>query len=273
MMQYVFKYILLGVLWLSWTAGASPRIEKDIFYLDIPRGQADALQVEQCRLDVYAPEDAEALPVVIWLHGGSLRSGNKYFPEGLLGKGVLVVAPNYRMFPKVGCPVYIQDTAAAVAWTFEHIEQYGGDPQKIFVSGFSAGGYLSAMVGMDPQWLAAHDIRTTTLAGVAPMSGMMSTHFTVREERGDTSKVPVFDAYAPLRHCSGDAPPIMLVTGDRNKDWPGRMEENQLMARTLKIVGHQDVTIHELKGFGHSRKQTDAAFPRFLEWVKSHVND
>ena len=171
------------------------------------------------------------------------------------------------------CPVYIQDAAAAVAWTFENISQYGGDPQKIFLSGFSAGGYLSAMIGIDSRWLGEHGILTTQLAGVSPVSGMMTTHFTVREERGDTSKVPVIDEFAPMMHCTATAPPLLFFTGDSDKDWPGRMEGNQLMAKTLKIVRHKDVTIYELEGFGHNHAQVEAAFPIMLEWICHHVGE
>ncbi|QHI69516.1 alpha/beta hydrolase [Tichowtungia aerotolerans] len=267
------RIVLLGVFGFSLVTGAAPRIEKNIFYPNISVEQADTLQTERCRLDVYVPEGAEALPVVVWFHGGGMKTGDKYFPNGLQGKNVIIVAVNYRLSPKVKCPVYIQDAAAAVAWTFKNIEQYGGDPEKIFVSGFSAGGYLTAMVGIDPQWLGAHGIRTTQLAGIAPISGMMSTHFTVRSERGDTSKIPVIDEFAPIQHCTKDAPPVLFITGDRNKDWPGRMEENQLMAKTLKIVGHPDVTIYELEGLGHSGGQEIAACPIFLEWIQQHLGD
>jgi acetyl esterase/lipase len=139
------------------------------------------------------------------------------------------------------------------------------------VSGFSAGGYLSAMIGLDLQWLGAYGIKPAQLAGVAPVSGMMSTHFTVREERGDQSKIPMLDEFAPIRHASADAPPLLLITGDREMDWPGRMEENQLLARTMKIVGHADTTIYELQGHGHNGGQITAALPIIVQWMKTHA--
>ena len=271
--KLVFLTVTVAGFCLFHTALAEPRQETDILYLDQPDGAIDEFQAKQCRLDVYAPDNSQNLPVIIWLHGGGMRGGSKYIPVGLKNQGVVVVAPNYRLYPTVTCPAYIQDVAAAVAWTFENISRYGGDPQKIFLSGFSAGGYLSAMVGIDSRWLGEHGIRTTQLAGVSPVSGMMTTHFTVREERGDTSKVPVIDEFAPMMHCTADAPPLLFFTGDRDKDWPGRMEENQLIAKTLKIVGHKDVTIYELKGLGHNGAQEKAAFPIMLEWIREHVGE
>ncbi len=124
------------------------------------------------------------------------------------------------------------------------------------------------MVGLDPQWLGAHGIQTVQLGGIAPVSGMMTTHFTVRKERGDESKIPVLDAFAPIRHAAADAPPLLLITGDREKDWPGRLEENQLLARTMKIVGHSDTTIYELQGHGHDSGQEKAALPIILRWIR-----
>ncbi len=262
--------LLIAALFNSWLlpAIAAPQIETDIVYAEGP--SVNEQQEQRCRLDVYAPETAQGVPVLIWLHGGGIRGGNKYFPEALQNKGIVIVAANYRLFPAVQCPAYIEDVAAAVAWTFKNIERYGGDPNHIFISGFSAGGYLSAMVGLDPHWLGVHGIRAAQLGGIAPISGMMTTHFTVREERGDKSKVPVLDEFAPIRHATAEAPPLLLITGDREKDWPGRMEENLLLARTMKIIGHKDTTIYELQGHGHNRDQENAALPLVLKWMKQH---
>jgi acetyl esterase/lipase len=245
----------------------------DIFYLDMPEGKADALATQFCRLDVLYPENKKDLPVVIWLHGGGLQAGKKYFPEGFKKKDFVVVAVDYRLSPAVNCPVYIEDAAAAVAWTFRNVQKYGGDPDKIFISGFSAGGFLAAMLGLDPQWLGKYGIKTTQLAGIISISGMMTTHFAIRAERGDKSKVPVLDAFAPISHASADAPPLLLVNGDRELDWPGRVEENFLLARTMKIVGHKDTAIYELQGHKHGDGLETAAAPIILRWINQRSGD
>ncbi len=118
-------------------------------------------------------------------------------------------------------PEYIQDAAAAVAWTFKHIEQFGGSRQRIFVAGHSAGGYLTSMIGLDKRWLAAHQIDANALAGLISLSGQAITHFTVRAERGIEDKRPVIDDLAPLYHVRPDAPPLLLVSGDREKELLG----------------------------------------------------
>lgn len=268
--------LLLITVWLvcpnSFAAedAAGYKTAADIFYLDMPPEEAGALATQFCRLDVLYPENTKGAPVVIWLHGGGLQEGKKYFPEGFRKKGLVVVAVDYRLSPAVRCPVYIEDAAAAAAWTFRNIQQYGGDPDRIFISGFSAGGYLAAMMGLDPKWLGKYGIKTTQLAGIASVSGMMTTHFAVRAERGDTSKVPVLDEFAPISHASADVPPLLLVNGDREMDWPGRVEENFLLARTMKIVGHKDTTIYELQGHKHGDGLETAAAPIILRWINQH---
>ena len=131
-------------------------------------------------------------------------------PSGLKNQGIAVVAVNYRLHPKVTCPAYLQDAAAAVAWTFRNIEKYGGDADKIFVSGHSAGGYLTSMVGIDKRWLAEYEVDADRIAGLIPLSGHTITHMTVRKEMGIPKTQPLVDSFAPLYHVRPDAPPILL---------------------------------------------------------------
>ena len=124
---------------------------------------------ERCKLDIYYPEDTTGCPVVVWFHGGGLTQGNKSFPWKLKEKGMVLVAVNYRLLPKVEINECLDDAAAAVAWVFREIGKYGGDKRKIFVSGHSAGGYLTAMIGLDkidyrrPQHRAFRTIRRERL--------------------------------------------------------------------------------------------------------------
>jgi acetyl esterase/lipase len=175
-----------------------------------------------------------AFSTIIWFHGGGLTGGNKFIPGQLKNKGVAVVAVNYRLYPEVKAPVYIEDAAAATAWVFHNIGKYGGSAKRIFVSGHSAGGYLTSMIGMDHRWLKKHDIDCNRIAGLIPYSGHTITHFTVREERGIDGKQPVIDELAPLFHVRADAPPLLLITGDRELEMLGRYEENAYFWRMIK---------------------------------------
>ncbi|WP_424315544.1 alpha/beta hydrolase [Haloferula sp.] len=206
---------------------------------------------ERCKLDICAPTDAREAPVIVWFHGGGLTQGEKEVPEALRGKGMVVVAPNYRLHPKVKSPVYIEDAAAAVAWVVKHIADYGGSPDKVVVSGHSAGGYLASMVGLDKRLLAKHGVGANRLGGTAPFSGHTITHFTIRKERGMPDEQVVVDEFAPLFHVRKDAPPMLLMTGDRELEMLGRYEENAFFWRMMKVAGHEDVTLHEFGGYGH----------------------
>ena len=221
---------------------------------------------ERCRLDVYHPVGKEGYPTIVWFHGGGLKAGNRSVPAALKKKGVAVVSANYRLHPKVKSPVYIEDAAAAVAWAVNNIAKYGGSPSRIFVSGHSAGGYLTSMVGLDKRWLAKHDIDADQLAGLIPYSGHTITHFTVRSERGIDGKQPIIDNMAPLYHVRKDCPPLLLITGGRELEMLGRYEENAYMWRMMQVVGHPDTTILELDGYNHGQ-MAEPAHPLLLRFV------
>lgn len=221
----------------------------------------------KCRLDVYYPTNAKDFNTVVWFHGGGLKSGKRSIPKELQGKGIAVVAVSYRLHPEVKAPAYIEDAAAAVAWTFNNIEKYGGSKKRIFVSGHSAGGYLTMMLGLDKRWLETHQIDANQIAGLVPFSGQAVTHFTIRAERGIKDKQPIIDEFAPLNHVRKDAPPMLLITGDRNKEMLGRYEENAYLWRMMKEVGHKDTELFELQGFDHGG-MAEPAHPLLLRFLK-----
>lgn len=228
--------------------------------------KSDAYIKERCVLDVYYPKNSPGFATVIWFHGGGLTGGNKELPEALKNQGIAVISVNYRLGPKVSAPKYIEDAAAAVAWTFKNIHTFGGDESLIFVSGHSAGGYLASMVGLDKKWLKAEGIDANKIAGLIPFSGQAITHFLVRKERGIPDTQPVVDEFAPLFHVRADAPPLLLITGDRELEMLGRYEENAYLMRMMKIAGHKDTKLYELDGFGHN--MTAPAFPLLLNEVR-----
>lgn len=221
---------------------------------------------KQCVLDIYYPTNSKNYSTVIWFHGGGLSGGRKEIPQELKDKGICVIGVGYRLDPYVKSPEYIKDAAAAIAWTFNHIAEYGGDRSKIFVSGHSAGAYLSTMVSLDKKWLGNHQIDANEIAGLISLSAQAITHFTIRKERGLAETKVVVDEFAPLYFVRNDAPPTLLITGDRELEMLGRYEENAYLMRMLKIVGHKDVRLLEIQGYGHG--MTKPAFPLLLEEVK-----
>jgi acetyl esterase/lipase len=224
-------------------------------------------QNQRCRLDVYAPATKKPFSTVIWFHGGGLTQGERSIPLPLRNQGIAVVTANYLLSPSVKSPVFIEDAAAAIAWTFKHTADFGGDPQRIFVSGHSAGAYLSLMCGLDKQWLGKHGVDADEIAGLIPLSPQVVTHFTIRDEHGIEETQPIIDDLAPLFHVRKNAPPILLVTGDREKELMGRYEECAYFWRMMKLTGHKQTTLHELDGFDHG-KMPEPAFPLLLKFLE-----
>jgi len=232
-------------------------------------GKLTEYMKDRCRLDVYKPVSVDGFATVVWFHGGAMKAGNKFIPEELQNKGVAVVAVNYRLYPKVKYPEYLHDAAAAVAWTLHNIEQHGGLRNRVFVSGHSAGGYLTTMIGLDTTYLAPYGIHPNELAGLIPFSGHSITHMTVREQNGIDGKTPVIDQYAPLAHLKKDTPPILLITGDRDLELLGRYEETAYFWRMMKINGNENITLEELDGFNHGNMFKPACF-LLLEFMEKY---
>ena len=251
MFQPLFKFSLI-LIWYAWSCQLSYsneyKIEKDIFYYNSAPNQ---YAKERCNLDIYYPTKSTNFASLVWFHGGGLRGGEKNIPKSLKAKGMAIIAVNYRLFPKAKCPEYIEDGAAAVAWTFKNIEKYGGSSKKIFISGHSAGGYLSSMIGLDKIYLEKHGVNANQIAGLIPLSGHTITHFTPREEKNISDKQPIIDKFAPLYHVRKDAPPLILITGDKELELLGRFEENAYLARMMKVVKHSKTELYELQGLDH----------------------
>ena len=250
-------FLLVSILLISQLSAINAQEKQDyaqkenISYRTADEEKQDEYIAERCKLDIYYPENTKGFTTVVWFHGGGITSGNKHIPEKLKKQGIAVVAVNYRLSPKVKCPAYIEDAAAAVAWTFKNIEKYGGNPKKIVVSGHSAGGYLTSMIGLDKKWLAKYDIDANEIAMLVPFSGHCVTHMTIRKERGISDTQPVVDEFAPLYHVRADAPPLILISGDREREMLGRYEENAYMWRMMKVAGHQKTKLYELDSFDH----------------------
>ncbi len=240
--------------------------EKNIKYYSDSINQKDNYLSTLCTLDLYYPENTINFPTIVWFHGGSLTGGKKQIPKALMEMGYAVIGVEYRLSPKVSAPAYIEDAAASVAWVFKNIEKYGGNSNLIFVSGHSAGGYLGMMITLDKQYLSKYNIDANKIAALIPFSGQAITHFTIRKEVGIKNTQPIIDKYAPLFFIRSDAPPMLLITGDREQELFGRYEENAYLWRMMKLNGHTKTTLYELQGFDHGG-MAEPAFPLLLKEV------
>jgi len=172
-------------------------------------------------LDVYAPPPrAQPAPVIVFFYGGAWEHGTRdqyrFVGARLAPRGVLVVVADYRTWPRAGFPAFVDDAARAVAWTHAHAREHGGDPNRIFVMGHSAGAHIAALLATDARYLERHDLAPCRLAGAIGMSGPY--RFDIENEL-----VPIFGAQSqwpdamPLAFVDGDEPPFLLIHGDADE--------------------------------------------------------
>jgi len=127
------------------------------------------------RVDVHAPASTAGGPVVVFVHGGGWRRGDRSRvgekPAGFTARGVVLVSAGYRLHPEVSVHEQAADVARAVRWARENAERYGASPERIFLMGHSAGAHLAAWVALDPRFLAAEGLRPGALRGVVLLDG------------------------------------------------------------------------------------------------------
>jgi acetyl esterase/lipase len=173
------------------------------------------------RLDVCRPRGVAAAPVIVFFYGGAWQSGYKelyrYVAKALARRGYVAVVPDYRIYPEVCYPEFLDDGALVVRWVKDNIARFGGDPNKVFLKGHSAGAHIAAMLSIDARWLdkvgldPRRDI--TGLIGIAGPYDLMPL-------RDDKLKV-IFGGVdrpetQPIYHVAPGAPPALLMTGGRD---------------------------------------------------------
>jgi arylformamidase len=143
------------------------RVQKNIAYSDAGG--------DRTRLDVYSPGDGKDRPVVIWIHGGAWKFGDKASvqakPKAFNELGYVLVSINYRFHPVVTYKEQAGDIARAIRWVHEHASDHGGDPSRVFLMGHSAGAHLAALVGTDARYLKNEGLKLSDLSGVILLDG------------------------------------------------------------------------------------------------------
>jgi acetyl esterase/lipase len=170
-------------------------------------------------LDIYAPSGKNAAPVVVFIYGGGWTDGNKgeyrFVAAALAARGFLTVVPDYRLFPQVRFPAFLQDNAAAIAWTKANIARFGGDPRRLFLMGHSAGAYNVVMLTLDKQWLGAVGLDPNRdVVGTVGLAGPYD-FLPLHDPELEDIFAPVGDLRLsqPITFTRGDAPPLFLATG------------------------------------------------------------
>ena len=194
------------------------------------------------KVDVYQPARAVANPpMVVFFYGGSWSFGDRadyrFVGEALASQGIVAVIADYRLSPQVRYPVFVQDSASAMRWAFDHAAEYGVSASRIFVMGHSAGAYNAAMLALDKRWLEAVNLSPPQLAGWIGLAGPYDFL-----PIGDPKTQVAFswpDTPAdsqPLFHASRASPPALLLA-PVNDSVVNPVRSTVAMAQKLKSYG------------------------------------
>ena len=170
------------------------------------------------RLDVYRPVPTAGLaPVVVFFYGGGWETGDKatyrFVGSSLAERGVVVVIPDYRLYPAVRFPAFEQDAAAAVAWAHANAARFGGDPRRLFLMGHSAGAQIAALLALDPEYLRAEHLSQADLCGVVGLAGPYDFLPLTRQARAIFGPPAAWPRSQPINYVSAEAPPMLLLAG------------------------------------------------------------
>lgn len=210
------------------------------------------------KLDIWAPtgtRKTDRLPVIVWLYGGGWYSGARedygFVGRAFAKQGFIVVIPDYRLVPEGHWPDFLEDSAAAVAWTDAHIANYGGDPDRIALSGHSAGAYNAVMLALDPKWMKSAGSDVSVIRGVAALAGPYDF---VPFEKGGRADVAMGDIRPiertqPIAFVRADAPPLWL--GHGTADDVVRVGNSQRLAAAMGKAGGA-VALRTYDGLSHN---------------------
>lgn len=229
------------------------------------------------QLDVYRPARAAprgGWPVVVFFYGGSWNRGERgdfaFVGEALASRGILTLVADYRLYPEVRYPGFLQDSAAALSWGLSNAERLGGNPRRVHVMGHSAGAYNAAMLALDPRWLKASGHAPRELAGFIGLAGPYDF---LPIQNPDARPVFFHPDYPPgtqpLAHAGRGAPRSFLAAAPEDRLVNPERNTRALAAR-LQAAG-VPVTLRFYKRTGHAT--LIGAFGTPLRWLAPVLDD
>ncbi|HEX5539311.1 MAG TPA: alpha/beta hydrolase [Methylophilaceae bacterium] len=239
---------------------------------------------ERNKLDVYVPKAplAKPLPVVVFFYGGTWEAGRRqdyqFVAQALTASGFVAVVPDYRVYPEVVFPAFMQDAAAAVKWTRDNIARFGGDPTQLFVMGHSAGAHIAALLTLDGEYLRDVGLQPQDLDGMIGLAGPYD-FLPLQNDRLKIIFGPEDERWKsqPVNFVDGHNPPMLLVVGTADKRVLPK--NTYSLASRLKAAGGP-VEIAEFRGWGHIDIVAKLAKPlrdetllqTIVRFIRAHAN-
>jgi acetyl esterase/lipase len=266
----VKKLLSLAAIGISSVAGVACSPVKTLNALVPESGyilQADIAYgpLARQKLDVYRPKqpmDAKS-PVVLFYYGGGWESGNKadykFVAEAFTSKGYVVVIPDYRVYPEVKFPAFMQDPAESAYWVKQNIEDYGGDDQQVFLAGHSAGAHIAVMLSLNPEYLAKVQLAPQDFSGTIGLAGPYD-FLPLKSKRLMEIFGPEVERWKsqPIEFVSGHNPPLLLLVG--LKDSTVWKHNTFNLAAKINAKGGQ-VQVVEYPSYGHIEMVAKLAKP------------
>ena len=211
---------------------------------------------ERQKLDIYAPKGTATArhPVLIFFHGGAWRDGERegygFLGRAFAARGIITVVADYRKTPKGRFPAFVEDTADAIAWVHANIAKHDGDANRIFVMGHSAGAHIAMLAALDPRWLAAKGLKPDIIKGVIGLAGPYDfLPLTTDSSKLALGQWPDLAETQPITYARADAPPLLLLTGD--KDTVVKPRNSKVLSEKISnLGGQQQLKIYT--GVGHA---------------------
>ncbi len=297
--------LVMGLALLAGGCALTERAGIGLFYRNTPLPQQQKVENiaytarddpdPQHRLDLYLPKGTN-WPVLIFVHGGGWTSGDKNLSVagadvyGNIGRfyasrGIGVAVINYRLQPYATWRDQVRDVTQATVWVYSNIGQYGGNPQRIFLFGHSAGAQLIAHVGLNPKNLEAEGVSPRIIAGVITVSGA-GLDLADQETYALGQKMPYYEECfhaaagedwrrdaSPITYIQSSAPPFLILVG--SSDLPGLQRQSELLRQALSDLGVENQLI-VVPRQSHARivltlsRPDKTAGPAILEFIKAH---
>ena len=208
------------------------------------------------KVEVIVPDGTtnEPRPVLLFIHGGGWHSGApgdyRFVGRQFARAGYVVVLPGYRLGAEGRYPHMLEDSALAAGWTRDQAARFGGDPERVFLIGHSAGAYDVVMLALERQWLGRAGVPEGFVKGVVGLSGPYDFYpWTSESARNAFGQVADPKVTQPINHVRGDGPPMLLLTGD--SDDTVKPRNSKVLAQALSAAG-QPTTPVVLAGVDHA---------------------